>query len=125
MIFVDTSSLIDALCGERRSAPQLRRFVERGERLAIASIVLYEWLRGPRTATELEFQEQLFPSEQAVPFGTTEAIVAANVYRKIRSPRKREIDVAVAAVAIARDAALWTLNESDFRDIAGLRLAAL
>lgn len=123
MIFVDTSALVDAICGSRRSAPRLRRFFERGERLAISSLVLYEWLRGPRIAVELEIQEELFPAEEAVPFGPAEAIIAANLYRKIRSPRKREIDLAVAAVAIARDAALWTLNEADFHDIPGIQLA--
>ncbi|HUP50744.1 MAG TPA: PIN domain-containing protein [Thermoanaerobaculia bacterium] len=123
MIFVDTSALVDALCGERRSAPGLRRFIERGERLGLSAIVLYEWLRGPRTAVELEVQEDLFPVAQAVPFGAAEAIVAANLYRRMRSPRTRGMDLAVAAVAIARDAALWTLNEADFRDIPGLTLA--
>ncbi|HUP50748.1 MAG TPA: hypothetical protein VNA04_18385 [Thermoanaerobaculia bacterium] len=34
----------------------------------------------------------------------------------MRSPRKRGIELAVAAVAIARDAALWTLHEAGFRD---------
>lgn len=46
------------------------------------------------------------------------------LYGKVRSPRGREIDLAIAATAIARDAALWTLKESDFRDIPGLKLVA-
>jgi predicted nucleic acid-binding protein len=34
----------------------------------------------------------------------------------------REIDLAIAATAIIRDAALWTLNRDDFSDIEGLTL---
>ena len=123
MIFIDTSALVDALCGERQSAFALRHFIERGERLALSSLVLFEWLRGPRTAAELQIQEDLLPAAQAVPFGAAEAIIAANLSRKIRSPRKREVDLAVAAVVIARDASLWTRNPKDFADIPGLMLA--
>jgi predicted nucleic acid-binding protein len=50
---LDTSVLVDALAGRRRSARELRRVVERGERIAISMLALYEWLRGPRVETEL------------------------------------------------------------------------
>jgi len=123
MIIIDTSALIDSLCGTRRSAPRLRDLIVRGERIVLTSIVLYEWLRGPRTHEELRVQEELLPASQAVAFGAAEALVAANLYGKVGSPRGREIDLAIAAVAVARDAELWTLNESDFEDIPGLRLA--
>jgi predicted nucleic acid-binding protein len=36
--------------------------------------------------------------------------------------RGREIDLAIAACALVREAQLWTLDEKDFRDIPGLRL---
>ena len=39
------------------------------------------------------------------------------VLSAIASPRRREIDLAIAAVAITHDAALWTLNNEDFRNI--------
>lgn len=122
MILIDTSALIDGLCGPRSSARRLRGFIHAGERIALSAIVLYEWLRGPRLREELQAQEELFPHDQALPFGAAEAAIAARLYGKVRSPRGREIDLAIAATAIARDATLWTLNDSDFRDIAGLKL---
>ncbi len=124
MIVLDTSVLIDSLTGPKRSASRLRAQIERGERILLPTIVLYEWLRGPRLAEELSTQEALFPSDSAVPFGFVEAALSAKLYRSVRRPRGREIDLAIAACAIAREAELWTLNTSDFADMPGVRLTA-
>lgn len=123
MIVLDTSILIDSLTGSKRSAPALRDAIAEGERLLIPSVVLYEWLRGPRLGEELAVQAALFPGETALPFGPLEAALAADLYKVVRHPRGREIDLGVAACALARDAMLWTLNVKDFRDVPGLRLA--
>lgn len=123
MTHIDTSALIDALTGSRRSAIALERLVAAGERLAVSTIVLFEWHRGPRTDEERRVQEALVPSAEAVPFGVREAAIAAALYRRVRRPRGRDMDLAIAACAIASDAALWTLNPRDFRDIPGLTLA--
>lgn len=122
MIQLDTSVLIDALTGPRRSAFRLRRVIERGERVVLSALVLSEWLRGPRRREELAAQEALFPRESAVPFAAVEAALAADLYRRLRRPPGRAIDLAIAACAIAHDAALWTLNPRDFADIPGLEL---
>jgi predicted nucleic acid-binding protein len=123
VIHLDTSVLVDVLTGPRRSAPKLRQAVERGERIQLSAIVLYEWLRGPRTTDELSDQELLFPRDKAVAFGSGEAARAAGLYKRLARPRGREIDLAIAACAIAHGASLWTLNRSDFSDIPGLTLA--
>ena len=122
MIVLDTSVLIDSLSGPRRSAPALREAIEEGERILLPSLVLYEWLRGPRVPTEIAAQEALFPSESAIAFGPAEAALSAGLYRAVRRPRGREMDLAIAACAILRDAALWTLNTADFADVPRLRL---
>ena len=122
MILLDTSVLIDALTGGRRSAPALRRAIESGERVALTTLVLYEWQRGPRRPEELAAQEALWPGEAAIAFGPEEAAAAAALYRVVRAPRGREIDLAIAACAIRWNAALWTLNIKDFRDVPGLNL---
>lgn len=121
-VHIDTSALIDALTGPRRSIDTLIRLTDEGHRIAISSVVLYEWLRGPRTKSDLDAQEALLPSEQAIPFGPAEAAVAARLYKAVPKPRGREIDLAVAAAAIANGAAILTLNPEDFRDLPGLRL---
>lgn len=122
MIHLDTSILVEALTGPKRSALALRRVIEQGERIAVSTIVLYEWLRGPRRPQELAAQEALLPREVAAPFGPREAALAAGLYAKVRRPRGREIDLAIAACALAAAAAFWTLNTDDFQDIPGLQL---
>ena len=122
MIHLDTSILIDALSGPRRSAPVLRAAIVDGERLAISTLVLYEWLRGPRHDAELEAQAQLLPAESAVPFDAIAAGRASTLYRAVRRPRGRELDLAIAACALVHGATFWTLNPEDFKDVPGLTL---
>jgi predicted nucleic acid-binding protein len=122
MIHLDTSALVDALTGPRRSLDRMAALVDRGHRLGLSTIVLYEWLRGPRTPAELTARDELFPDEAVVQFGMAEAHMAAQLYTRVRRARGREIDLAIAACALAHEASLWTLNRSDFRDIPDLRL---
>ena len=122
MILLDTSLLVDALGSGGRLRGALRDAISRGERMAVPSLVLYESLRGPRLPEELDAQEALFPAKNALDFGPAEAKLAAELYRTVRRPRGREVDLAIAASALVWGATLWTLNPKDFEDIPGLGL---
>ena len=122
IVHVDTSALVDALTGPRRSLDTLIRLTDEGQRLMLSTLVLYEWLRGPRTRAEIAVQEELFSSDHAVAFGAEESAIAARLYKQVSRARGRETDLAIAACAIANNAAIWTLNPDDFRDIPSLRL---
>ena len=122
IVHLDTSALVDALTGPRRSLDVLVGFVEDGHRVGVCTLVLYEWLRGPRTRAELAAQEEIFPRTAAVPFDSDTAAKAATLYTDVPRARGREVDLAVAACALTHDAALWTLNPRDFRDIPDLNL---
>jgi predicted nucleic acid-binding protein len=122
IIHLDTSVLVDALCGPRRLLPTLIQLTDRGERPVVSTIVLYEWLRGPRARGEIALQEELFPRDQAVAFGAAEAAAAARIYTSMKRARGREADIAIAACALVHGGALWTLNPGDFQDIPDLRL---
>lgn len=122
MIRIDTSVLIDALTGPKRSGPRLRQLIADVERISLSSIVAFEWRRGPRTPEEIADQEALFPTRDCIASGADETIVAAESYRKVSRPRGREFDIAIAASAIVHHALLWTLNPADFKDIPNLKL---
>lgn len=122
IVHLDTSVLVDALTGPRRSLPLLERTVARGHVIAVSTLAFFEWLRGPRAPEELEDQEALLPSVEARPFGPPEAARAAGIYRAVKRARGRDMDIAIAACTIEHGAHLWTLNPDDFRDIPGLGL---
>src|SRR5437667_93346 len=67
VIHLDTSVLVDALTGPRRSSGALRKTIERGERLALSTLVLYEWRRGARLPEELAAQEPSAPAAARSP----------------------------------------------------------
>ena len=122
MIMIDSSALVDSLCGARASEDRLFELMAEGESFLLSTLALYEWFRGPRSDDELFWRELLSPDKEAVAFGPVEAAVAAEIYRTVKSPRRRQVDIAIAATAISRDVPLWTLNRRDFEDIPGLRL---
>ncbi len=122
MILLDTSVLIDGLTRDQLLLPAIMRMLNHGEKLALCTMVLFEWLRGPRGGEDLQAQEVLFPSREALPFEVADAEISARIYRSLKRPRTREVDIAIAACAIRHNAALWTVNTEDFADIPGLRL---
>ena len=121
-IHLDTSVLVDALTGSRRSFVLLERAVAAGHVIATSTLVMYEWQRGPRTDDELADQEALLPAASAREFGPSEAATSARVYRTLKRARGRDMDIAIAACAIEHGARLWTLNPDDFVDLPGLSL---
>ena len=122
MIVIDTSLLVDALTGLKRSGPAIRSALAEGEEILLPALVLYEWLRVPRLSEELAAQEALFPARSAIPFDIEQARVSADLYRTVSRARSREVDLAIAACALVRGARLWTVNGADFQDVPGIRL---
>jgi len=122
MIALDTSLLVEAMSAGGTKRSSFREALASGHRMVLPSLVVYEWLRGPRLPEELALQEAVLPTAGAPSFGVEEARTAADLYREVSRPRGREIDLAIAACAITWGAALWTLDPDDFRDIPGLRL---
>ena len=122
LIHLDTSVLIDAFTGSRRLLRAVRTVTVRGDSIAFSSIVLYEWLRGPRSEAETSAVAAFFAGDEPAAFGAREAERAAELYRRVKGARQRQADLAIAACAIQHGASLWTLNPADFDDVPGLML---
>ncbi len=125
MILLDTSVLVEALGAGGSMREALRDAIAEGERITLPALVLYEWKRGPRIPEEIDAQEALFPSGDALPFGPDEAQLAARLYQELPRSRGREVDLAIAASALVWRSKLWTLNVEDFQDIPELALVTL
>ena len=121
-VHLDTSALVGAFAGSRPEIERLTGLLAGGHRLSLSTVALYEWLRGPRTAAEIDIQTNLVPPQSVCTFGANEAAVAARLYQSVRRPRGRDLDLAIAACALVHGAALWTANRKDFDDIPGLDL---
>jgi predicted nucleic acid-binding protein len=122
VILVDTTVLVAAFAGQASLQPVYRRVLIERHRLVTSTLVLYEWLRGPRNTDELAAVRFAFPPAKTLSFGLEEAARAAELYRTVSQPRRRETDLAIAATALVWEADLWTLNPGDFRDLPGLKL---
>jgi len=122
VIHLDTSVLVDAFTGARKAMPAVRKATDDGDVVTFSTLVLYEWLRGPRKSDELVAVERFFAGEVLPALGEREARTAATLYRNATDSRRRQADIAIAACAIENGAAIWTLNPKDFRDIPGLTL---
>jgi predicted nucleic acid-binding protein len=120
---VDTSVLIDLERVERRMLP---------EELAISAVTLAELAAGPHATsddaerarrqdrlqrTEATFEPLPLDADAARAFGRIYAAVLATG-RKDRG--RRALDLLTAATALATDLPLYTRNEDDFVDLAGL-----
>ena len=121
-IHLDTSVLVDALTGPRRSFRALERTIAAGHVIGVSTLVLYEWRRGPRTVEEVDAQESLWPAADAREFGAAEAERASEMYHRLKKARGRDMDIAIAACAVQQRARLWTLNPEDFRDLPSVEL---
>ncbi|MPZ18701.1 MAG: PIN domain-containing protein [Luteitalea sp.] len=122
LVHLDTSLLVDAFTGTGRSLEALRTATADGDVITFSTIVLYEWLRGPRAEGEKEAVDQFFASDMLAVFGAREAERAAALYRQVKRARQRQADLAIAACALEHSACLWTLNRADFDDISELTL---
>lgn len=122
LVHLDTSLLVDAFTGPRRSLPAVLKATDGGDLLTYATPVLYEWLRGPRGEEDRDAVERFFSGTALATLGEREARTAAALYRAVGRARHRQADIAIAACAIEHGAALWTLNRDDFTDLPGLSL---
>jgi uncharacterized protein with PIN domain len=97
VIHLDTSVLVDALTGTRRTGASFRRAAAEDERMLISTLAVYEWVRGPRTREELIDQETFFyvslqylsdmPSLCSRPISSAESALRGGVWRT--SPLRR------------------------------------
>jgi len=124
LIQLDTDFLVYALSQSGPERNRLRRAAESDAVLQISAVAWYEFCRGPRLPEQIAVARSLFGVDGIVEFDETLAAHAAEVFRRLGSPRKRAADIAIGVTAAATGAVLLTRNSRDFSGIPDLEQEA-
>lgn len=124
-VHCDTDFLVYALA---KAGPERRRVIELAESTSVvqmSAVAWYEFCRGPRTSEQLAVARSFFSEDGVVPFSEELAAEAADIFRRLGSPRKRAADVAIGVTAAAMGARLLTRNSRDFAGIPHLEVESV
>ncbi len=121
---LDTDFLIYALSTAGPERRRLRVLGDSADVIQMSAVAWYEFSRGPRTPEQLAVARSFLGEEGVLAFSEGIASQAAEVFRRLGSPRKRAADVAIGVTAAAHEATLVTRNARDFAGIPGLRVEA-
>ena len=124
-IQLDTDFLIYALSQAGAERNRLRRAAESEAVLQISAVAWYEFCRGPRLPEQIAIARSLFAADGVVPLDEILAAHAAEIFRRLGSPRRRAADIAIGVTAAATSAILLTRNARDFAGIPDLELEAV
>jgi hypothetical protein len=121
---LDTDFLVYALSAPGTERRRLRAISDSDAEIQISAVAWYEFSRGPRTPEQLAVARSFFGEDGVVAFSEVLADLAAEVFRRLGSPRRRAADVAIGVTAAAHEAALLTRNVRDFAGIPDLHVEA-
>ncbi len=119
---LDTDFLIKAVYSRGAERDLLREIADSTAAIEISAIAWYEFCRGPRTPEQLAVARAFVEEDGVIAFDDDLAGHAADLFRRLGSPRKRAADLAIATTALARRARLLTANTRDYSGIEGLLL---
>ncbi len=117
---LDTDFLLKALSGAGPERDLLRAISDSAVEIEISALAWYEFCRGPRSPEQEAVARSYLEASGVIEFDEHLAAQAADLFRRLGSPRRRAFDIAIAATAIARDAWLLTGNARDYSGIEGL-----
>jgi len=125
MILLDTNVVVAFLNGDNSTLKRIKGDIDR---IALSSLVVAELDYGAkashRTKENLEKLYRFVDVVQVVDFDVECAKIAGSVKSKLRNIGKPtgEVDVLIAATAIANKATLVTANRKHFENIEGLKV---
>ena len=121
MVFhLDTDFAVFALSRAGPERKWLLDVAESDRSIEMSAVAWYEFARGPRRSEQLAVAREFLGATGIVPLTDEIATAAAEVFRKLGSPRRRNADIAIGVTALLADATLVTRNADDYSDIHGL-----
>ena len=124
-VHLDNDFLVRAISSPGPERERLFELADSNVELQMSAVAWYEFVRGPRTADQLAVARSFFSADGIVPLTEDFAERAAEVFRKLGSPRRRSADVAIGVTAVEMDARLLSGNAADFAAIPGLDVEAV
>ena len=122
-VHLDTDFLVYALSIAGPERRRLHELAKTEDVIEMSAVAWYELTRGPRNPEQIAVARSFFADEGGiVPFSEDLAAAAAEVFRKLGSPRKRGADIAIGVTASTLGAVLMTRNKRDFAGIPGLEI---
>jgi predicted nucleic acid-binding protein len=121
---LDADFLVYAVSRAGAERNRLTQLAESDAEIQMSAVGWYEFSRGPRTPEQLAVARSFFFEDGIVPFSEEFAAIAAEVFRRLGSPRRRAADIAIGVTAAATGATLLTRNRGDFAGIPGLEIEA-
>ncbi len=121
-VHLDTDFLVFALAAPGPERTRLAQLAESEAEIQVSAVAWYEFCRGPRTPDQLAVARSFFLEDGVVPFSEDLAALAAEVFRRLGSPRRRAADVAIGVTAAALKALLLTRNARDFAGVPHLEV---
>jgi len=124
-VHLDSDFLVRALSAPGSARQRLFELADSSVDMRMSSIAWFEFARGPRTTDELAVARSFFSADGIVPFSEDLAERAAEVFRRLGSPRRRAADIAIGVTAAEMKARLVSGNARDFAGIPDLELEAI
>ena len=118
---LDTDFLVYALSAAGPERRHLRALADSDAEIQMSAVAWYEFSRRPRTPEQLAVARSFLGEDGVLAFTEATAPEAADVFRRLGSPRRRAADIAIGVTAAIQQAVLSTRNARDFTGIPGLR----
>lgn len=117
VVHLDTDVLVYALSQRGPERTRLFELSESDAAIQLSAVAWYEFCRGPRTPDQLAVARSFFLDDGIIALSEDIALVAADVFRSLGSPRRRAADIAIGVTAQMSGAVLLTRNTRDFAGI--------
>ena len=120
IVHLDTDFLVYALATAGSERRWLMQIANSGQTIELSAVAWYEFSRGPRTPEQLATARAFLAADGIIPFSEQFASAAAEVFRRLGSPRRRAADICIGVTAMLRGATLISRNARDFAGIPDL-----
>lgn len=125
LVHLDTDFLVYAVTSSGVEHRRLRVLSGTETPIQMSAVAWYEFCRGPRTPGQQAVARSFLGEDGIVPFSEDLSTVAADVFRQLKSTRRRSSDIAIGVTAAAMGALLITRNADDFAGIPDLEIEAV